>query len=125
MNSSKQSTSKLTKVVVTIAVLLVLIAIGMVTLIKTGLPAFDKWRKDAELEKQLKNPANAQHVGSIKADQNELRRLDTFKKDITGNIQKFGTNSPVGKFMQKEMQRLEQNVEMRKTHLEETKRELK
>jgi len=48
-----------------------------------------------------------------------------FGKNITVNIEKFDVYSPEGKFMQKEIQRLEQNVEMRQTRIKETKRKLK
>ena len=117
--------SRRAKAVLTLAVLLILLAVGMMILTGIDQPALKKWKENAELEKKLKDPANAQHAAAIKADKNELKRLEVFRKEISGRIQSFGTNSPEGKFMQKEMQRLEQNEEMRKTHLEETKRELK
>lgn len=125
MNSTEQSTLRLKKTVLAVATLLLIIAVAMIILMKTGLSFLTERKQNTELEKKLKDPVNAQHVESIRADQKELKRLDIFRNDITNNIQKFGTNSPEGKFMQKEMQRLEQNVEMRQTHIEETRRNLK
>lgn len=125
MNHAEQSTLRLKKAILAVASLLLIIAAVMIILMKTGISFLTGWIENSKLERKLKNPANIQHAESIRADRKELKRLGTFRTDITGNIEKFGTNSPEGKFMQKEMQRLEQNVEMRQTHIEETKRKLK
>ncbi|OGV57194.1 MAG: hypothetical protein A2283_21045 [Lentisphaerae bacterium RIFOXYA12_FULL_48_11] len=125
MNQAEQSILRLKKAVLVAATLLLIIAATMLILAKTGLSNFAEWKQKTELKKKLKNPLNRHFAESMKEDQHELQRLDTFRKDITSNIEKFGTNSPEGKFMQKEMQRLEQNIEMRQTNIEENKRKLK
>ncbi len=125
MNPTEQSVLRLKKAVLIAAGILLAVAIAMIVLMNTGTIFTTGEKTPSEMERQLGDPANAGQAESIRSDREELRRLETFRKDITGNIEKFGTNSPEGKFMQKEMQRLEQNVKMRQTRIEETKRNLK
>lgn len=117
--------SKTTRLVIVGAAILTLIAIVMIVLMVTGTSNFTRLWDDYQLEKKLKDPANAQYVSSIRTDRAEVKRLDDIKTNTLGKIGSFGANAPEDIFFQKELQRLEQNREKIQTRLDETIKELK
>jgi len=118
--------SRAARTVMMIAALLVLLAAAMLVLMKTGFRLSSRTTDEySAIEQRLNDPANAQYAETARADVAEIRKLKKVRSEITGKIGSFGTNAPEDKFFQNEIQRLDQTVEKRKTHLEEIKRELK